>query len=230
MPILLMAALLAQAEPTFETKTLDYAGQTVKYQVSLPAGYDGTRPVPLILFLHGSGEQGTDGEKPTKVGLGPAVRLNPRGWAPYLIVYPQKPPGGNTWMAHETLILDILERTRKDYKVDEKRLYITGLSMGGYATWMLACKHPSLFAAAAPICGGGNPADAPRIKDLPLWNFHGDQDKAVPIARSDAMIEALKAAGGTPKYTVYPGVGHNSWDKAYREEKLWEWFLQHERK
>lgn len=225
----MLAALMGQAEPVFETKTIEYQGQAVKYQVSLPAGYDGSAAVPLILFLHGSGEQGTDGEKQARVGLGPAVRLNPQGWAPYLIVYPQKPPGGNNWMAHERLILDVLEKTRKDYKVDEKRLYVTGLSMGGYATWMLTCKHPTLFAAAAPICGGGNPADAPKIKALPLWNFHGDQDKAVPISRSNAMVDALKAAGGSPKYTVYPGVGHNSWDKAYREEKLWEWFLQHVR-
>jgi predicted peptidase len=102
--------------------------------------------------------------------------------------------------------------------------------MGGYATWALACKHPTMFAAAAPICGGGDPAEAAKIKDLPIWNFHGDKDTAVPIAKSNEMIEALKTAGGTPKYTVYPGVGHNSWDKAYRDEKLWDWFLQFERK
>ena len=86
-----------------------------------------------------------------------------------------------------------------------------------------------MWAAIAPICGGGNPADAPKIKDIPTWNFHGDKDNAVPIKKSEEMIEALKAAGGNPKFTIYPGVGHNSWDKAYQEEKLWEWFLQHKK-
>jgi predicted peptidase len=223
----LAALLVLQAEPKFESKSIDANGTAVKYEVSLPAGYDGSKAAPTILFLHGSGEQGDDGHKQATVGLGPAVKANPAGWAPYLVIYPQKPRGRGGWMEHEKLILDIVEKTKKEYKVDEKRLYLTGLSMGGYATWALACKYPTMFAAAAPICGGGNPAEAAKIKDLPIWNFHGDKDTAVPIAKSNEMIEAVKAAGGTPQYTVYPGVGHNSWDKAYREEKLWEWFLKH---
>lgn len=227
----MIALLLAlQAEPKFEDKTIDYKGAPVKYQVCLPAGYTPEKAMPLIVFLHGSGEQGDDGRKQSSVGIGPAIKANPAGWAPYIVLLPQKPKGRGWFGDYEDLILGQLEQTKKEYKIDAARIYLTGLSMGGFGSWQLAAKHPELWAAVAPICGGGNPADAPKIKDLPIWNFHGDKDTAVPIKKSDEMIEAVKAAGGMPKYTIYPGVGHNSWDKAYREEKLWEWFLQHSKK
>jgi predicted peptidase len=226
--ILALAALAGATGPDsgFLDKTVEYNGGAVKYVVYVPKGYTPEKPHPTILFLHGSGEQGSDGWKQVAQGLGSAIQWNVDKWD-FLVMFPQKPQGKGGWMEHEKLVLDILEKTRKEYKVDEKRLYITGLSMGGYATWALTCKYPAMFAAAAPICGAGNPADAAKIKDLPIWNFHGDKDTAVPIKKSEEMIEAVKAAGGNPKYTVYPGVGHNSWDKAYREEKLNEWFLQH---
>ena len=222
--------LMLQAEPKFEDKVIEYGGGPVKYQVCLPAGYDASKAMPLILFLHGSGEQGDDGVKQSSVGIGPAIKLNPKGWAPYITVIPQKPKGRGGWMDHEELMLGVVEKTKKEYKIDPSRQYLTGLSMGGYGSWVLAAKHPAMWAAVAPICGGGNPADAPKLKDIPLWAFHGDKDTAVPLKKSEEMIEAIKAAGGSPKLTVYPGVGHNSWDKAYRDEKLWEWFLQHSKK
>jgi predicted peptidase len=222
--------LMLQAEPKFEDKVIEYGGGPVKYQVCLPAGYDASKAMPLILFLHGSGEQGDDGVKQSSVGIGPAIKLNPKGWAPYITVIPQKPKGRGGWMDHEELMLGVVEKTKKEYKIDASRLYLTGLSMGGYGSWVLAAKHPAMWAAVAPICGGGNPADGPKLKDLPLWAFHGDKDTAVPLKKSEEMIEAIKTAGGSPKLTVYPGVGHNSWDKAYRDEKLWEWFLQHSKK
>jgi predicted peptidase len=228
MAIALLLAL--QAEPTFVDKTIDYKGAAVKYQVCVPAGYDPAKPMPLIVFLHGSGEQGDDGVKQSTVGLGPAIKANPKGWAPYLSLMSQKPRARGGWPDYEDLVLAEIEQVKKDYKVDAARLYLTGLSMGGHGSWILAARHPEMWAAVAPICGWGNPADAPKLKDLPLWNFHGDKDTAVPFKKSEEMIEALKAAGGSPKFTAYPGVGHNSWDKAYREEKLWEWFLQHAKK
>ena len=228
MIIALLVAL--QGEPKFEDKTIEHGGGPVKYQVCVPSGYDGSKAMPLILFLHGSGEQGDDGVKQSTVGIGPAIQANPKGWAPYITVIPQKPKGRGGWMEHEALMLGVVEKTKKEYKIDESRLYLTGLSMGGYGSWVLAAKHPAMWAAVAPICGGGNPADGPKLKDLPLWAFHGDKDTAVPLRKSEEMIEAIKAAGGAPKLTVYPGVGHNSWDKAYREEKLWEWFLQYSKK
>jgi predicted peptidase len=227
---MLIALLLGlQAEPKFEDKTVEYQGAPVKYQVCLPAGYDASKAMPLILFLHGSGEQGDDGAKQSSVGIGPAIKANPAAWAPFITLLPQKPKGKGWFLDYDDLILAQLEKTKKEYKIDDARIYLTGLSMGGFGTWQLAAKHPGLWAAIAPICGGGNPADAPKIKDIPTWNFHGDKDSAVPIKKSQEMIDALKAAGGQPKFTIYPGVGHNSWDKAYREEKLWDWLLQHKK-
>ena len=216
-------------ESGFADKTIDYNGAPVKYVVYVPKDYSPEKPLPAILFLHGAGEQGDDGKKQAEVGLGSAIRLAEDKWN-YIVMFPQKPKGKGGFMDHEKLILDIVEKTRKEYKVDDKRLYITGLSMGGFGTWSLIAKYPDIFAAAAPVCGGGNPADAPKIKDLAIWNFHGDKDNAVPIKKSQEMIDAIKTAGGTPKFTIYPGVGHNSWDKAYREEKLNEWFLQQVKK
>jgi predicted peptidase len=225
------AALPGSAAPEsgFLDKTIDYNGAVVKYIVYVPKGYDPEKPHPTILFLHGAGEQGDDGKKQAAQGLGNAIKLAEDKWN-FIVIFPQKPSGGGGFMRHEKLLLDIIEKTRKEYKVDDKRFYITGLSMGGYGTWALACKYPTMFAAAAPICGGGDPAEAAKIKDLPIWNFHGDKDSAVPIQKSQEMIDALKAAGGNPKFTIYEGVGHNSWDRAYREEKLYEWFLQHAKK
>jgi predicted peptidase len=229
--MLILAACLGSGpvESGFLDKTIDYNGATVKYVVYVPKDYSPEKPHPAILFLHGSGEQGDDGKKQAEVGLGSAIRMAEDKWN-YIVMFPQKPKGKGWFMDHEKLILDVIEKTKKEYKIDDKRLYITGLSMGGFGTWSLICKYPDMFAAAAPVCGGGNPADAAKIKDLPIWNFHGDKDNAVPIKRSQEMIDALKAAGGTPKFTIYPGVGHNSWDKAYRDEKLYEWFLQYSKK
>jgi len=224
-----LAALPAQETKGFLDKTIEVNGAAVKYVVYVPKGYSAEKAHPTILFLHGSGEQGDDGQNQVKVGLGPAIKADEANWN-FLVIFPQKPKGRGGWMEHEKLILDIVEKTKKEYKVDETRFYITGLSMGGYATWALTCKYPTLFAAAAPICGGGDPTQAAKIKDLPIWNFHGDKDNAVKIEKSQAMIDAIKAAGGSPKFTIYPGVGHNSWDKAYREEKLYAWFLEHSKK
>lgn len=232
MAIWTLAALALQAEGSgFVDKTIDYKGTPTKYVVYVPKEYRSGTPHPAILFLHGAGETGTDGRKQTAVGLGPAIRQAPAAWN-FIVLFPQAPPTGavrERWMAHEELVLAILEAARKEYSIDETRLYATGLSMGGFGTWRLAAKHPKLFAAIAPICGGGDPAEAARLKDVPIWAFHGDQDKAVPHTLSVQMVEAVKAAGGNPKLTIYPGVGHNSWDKAYREENLAEWFLRHRR-
>ena len=120
----------------------------------------------------------------------------------------------------------ILDQVCKDYKVDRKRIYLTGLSMGGFGTWSLATAYPERWAAMVPICGGGNPAQAAKIKDIPCWCFHGDADATVSVENSRKMIKALKDAGGDPKYTEYPGVNHNSWDRAYATAELWEWLAK----
>jgi predicted esterase len=127
------------------------------------------------------------------------------------------------------LTLEVLDQLRKEFSLDDHRLYITGLSMGGYGTWDVIARHPKLFAAAVPVCGGGDENNAPLIKDIPIWCFHGGADPTVPTERSRNMIKALKDAGGNPKYTEYPGVGHNSWDKAYSEPELPKWLFAQKR-
>jgi poly(3-hydroxybutyrate) depolymerase len=127
------------------------------------------------------------------------------------------------------LTLEALGQLRKEFKLDEKRLYVTGLSMGGYGTWDVVQRHPNLFAAAVPVCGGADEATAPRIKHLPIWCFHGGADKVVPPERSRNMVAALKKAGATPNYTEYEGVGHNSWDRAYSEPELPRWLFAQKR-
>ena len=227
----LVAPSLAAAparENGFLDKTIEHEGATVKYVVFVPKGYNPEKPHPTILFLHGAGERGDDGQVQVKVGLGAAIKKAEEKWN-YIVIFPQVPKGKN-FTDIEKLVLAMIDKTKKEYKVDEKRLYITGLSMGGMGTWFFTCKYPDMFAAAAPVCGRGNPADAAKIKDLPIWNFHGEKDNAVPIKGSQDMIDAIKAAGGNPKFTIYPGVGHNSWDNAYNNEKLEEWFIQHAKK
>src|SRR5207244_7702516 len=119
---------------------------------------------------------------------------------------------------------------QKEFSIDPKRLYITGLSMGGYGTWDLISRHPELFAAAAPICGGGDEDQAEKIAKLPIWIFHGAKDQAVPVERSRNMVTALKKAGGEPKYTEYPDVGHDSWVRAYKDPELFAWLFAQKKK
>jgi predicted peptidase len=222
-------------------------GTEARYVVFVPHDYRGDRPTPTIFFLHGAGEWGTDGEKQIEVGLGPAIRKREKTF-PFLVVFPQShkntspidPRDRNqlrdllaTWTdrdAEGQRALAILAEVAKDFRVDPDRIYLTGLSMGGFGTWSLAASHPGRWAAIAPICGGGDAATAPSIKELPCWCFHGDADEAVPVARSREMVKALWAAGGHPNYTEYPGVGHNSWVKAYDTPDLYEWFLKHKLK
>lgn len=228
------AALAAHAAVAAETGFIDKVfkdadGSEHKYVVYVPEGYTGDKPVPVILFLHGAGETGTDGKKQAAVGLGPAVRK--RKDFPFLVVFPQSEK--RTWRADSPdgrRAMAVLAEVEKAYKTDPDRVYLTGLSMGGFGSWSLAAAHPDKWAAVAPICGGGDPSTAAKIKHLPFWVFHGDADKAVKVDMSRRMVEALKAAGAAPKYDEYPGVGHNSWDKAYGNDELYKWFLSHTRR
>jgi predicted peptidase len=200
-----------------------------KYIIFVPHSYKGEKSYPLILFLHGAGETGKDGERQAKVGLGPAIKKKEKTFR-FFAVFPQSQK--RTWKADSAdgeRALAILKEVQKEYKIDDKRIYLTGLSMGGFGTWSMAAKHPDMWAAIAPICGGGNVKTAAKIKDIPCWCFHGDADKAVKADLSRKMIAALKDAGGNPRYTEYPGVGHNSWDRAYGTAELYEWFLKHKK-
>ena len=196
----------------------------LKYLLYLPEGYDASsdKKWPLILFLHGAGESGDDLSRVKKHGPAKVVANKE---LPFIIVSPQSPGRGWNPDTLDALLADVIAAN----KVDSDRVYLTGLSMGGYGTWALAAAHPERFAAIAPICGGGDPRSANRLKDLPIWVFHGAKDPTVPIAQSETMVKALKEAGADPKFTVYPEAGHDSWTVTYDNPEFYEWLLKHKR-
>jgi predicted peptidase len=229
----LLGLVLASAHGGDATKTGFLAkvykgpdGIESKYYVFVPNDYQGDKEYPVILFLHGSGSSGDDGEKQVKGGLAPAIRKMEKSF-PFIVVFPQSQK--KTWKAESEdgkRAVAILAEVQKFYKCDPKKVYLTGLSMGGSGTWSLAAAYPERWAAIAPICGGSDPKTAAKIKDIPCWCFHGDADPTVKVERSRDMIKALKDAGGTPRYDEYPGVGHNAWDQAYATPELYEWLLK----
>ena len=235
-------ALARKRETGFLDRTLSIRGVTYKYQVFVPDNWSSNQKWPIILFLHGVGERGTDGLIQTQVGIATAIR-NDRSRFPALVVMPQCLKE-HRWTdpEMEELSLSALGSASREFKGDPKRTYLTGLSMGGYGSWALAARYPNKFAAVVPICGGIlTPDDARKQPDsdripyleaakkigtkLPIWVFHGDADPDVPVSESRHMVEALKADGADVHYTEYPGVGHKSWDKAYAEPELMTWLL-----
>lgn len=185
-------------------------------------------PMPLILYLHGSSRRGRDIEKVKANGM--AALMDERNDFEFVVVSPQalsNHPWQRCWQPDDLILL--LDHLLATYHIDPKRVYLTGLSMGGYGTWATIGKHPERFAAAAPICGGGDPAWAPDMGSLPIWAFHGDADSIVPVEHSREMVTAVEAAGGNARLTEYPGVGHDSYTRTYANPKLYEWFLKHKR-
>lgn len=230
--LLIVAPAAAGQKTGFQTKTFKNAdGSESPYVVFVPHDYDGSKAYPVILFLHGSGESKGGKKMPAEVGLGPYIKAHEQAFG-YIAVIPQaesKTPVRERWCAGSPdaeRALKMLDAVLAEYKTDPRRVYLTGLSMGGYGTWSLAAAHPDKWAAIVPICGGGHPEDAAKIKDLPCWVFHGDKDPAVKVELSREMVAALKAAGGHPKYTEFPGVGHISWDRAYATPELWTWLAE----
>ena len=199
-----------------------------KYVLFVPHGYTGAKEYPLILFLHGAGERGDDGETPVKQGIGNAIKFKEGAKKfPFFVIFPQCRKSG-FWKAggpDADRALAMLNAVMKEYKIDSKRLYLTGLSMGGAGAWSLAAAHPDKWAAIAPICFGGDPSTAEKIKHIPCWCFCGDKDNPKLLDGCRTMVKALQAAGGNPRYSEYPHVGHNSWDSAYVTPELYTWFL-----
>lgn len=194
------------------------------YLVTLPDGYDAdpAQRWPLLVFLHGIGERGTDVQRVRKHGL--PRYLDDGHRLPFVIVAPQCPD--DEWWnlpAVEAYITSMVHR----YRVDPDRVYLVGLSMGGYATWALAARHPERYAAVIPICGGGETRWAPRLRDLPLWAFHGALDETVPAHLSQDMIDAIKAAGGSPRFTLYPDAHHDAWTATFNNPEIYRWLLEH---
>ncbi|HJZ53421.1 MAG TPA: prolyl oligopeptidase family serine peptidase [Gemmataceae bacterium] len=205
-------------------------GTESPYLVFVPHAYDGSKALPVILFLHGAGETKGGAKQPVEVGIGPAIKTREKTF-PFITVIPQSEK--RTWKAESDdgkRAIAIFDSVIKEYKVDPDRQYLTGLSMGGYGTWSISAAYPDRWAAIVPVCGGGNVADAEKIKDIPCWCFHGDEDAAVPVARSREMIAALEKAGGKPRYTEYKWVGHDSWDPAYATNELYPWMLKQVKK
>jgi len=197
---------------------------TIKYLLYLPADYDKSDAEwPLILFLHGAGERGDDLRQLEKHGPPKIVKQKDM---PFIIVSPQCPKD-SWWPKENEVLINLLDDIVSRYKVDESRIYLTGLSMGGYGSWSLGCDHPERFAAIAPICGGGEPFFARKLKNTPVWAFHGGKDTVVPLKKSEDMVNAIKRAGGDAKLTVYPEAGHDSWTETYNNPELYEWFLKH---
>jgi predicted peptidase len=201
----------------------------LNYLLYLPENIDANSAVkwPLILFLHGRGERGSDVEKIKAHGI-PKI-VEGRADFPFIALSPQCP--GESWWTMELEALTILlDEIINHYPVDTARIYLTGLSMGGQGTWELAMRQPDRFAAIAPICGWGEADRIDLIKHIPAWIFHGEQDELVPVQASQIMAEALQAAGGDVRLTLYPEAGHDSWTVTYNNPELYQWFLQHTRK
>ena len=197
------------------------------FLLHLPDGYqaDENKQWPLLIFLHGAGERGDDLDLVKK--WGPPKQVEENNDLPFIVVSPQCPKRGYWNIEHLNQMVDSVI---KNNRVDSKRVYLTGLSMGGYGTWALAALHPEKFAAIAPICGGGDPAAAELLLQTPIWAFHGDADNVVPLSGSVDIVEAIKAKGGTKaRLTIYEGVGHNSWSETYANPELYQWLLQHKR-
>jgi RNA polymerase sigma factor (sigma-70 family) len=202
-------------------------GRESKYVVFVPHSYDGTNEVPVILFLHGSGEAKGGQKMPVEVGIGPAIKKREKTF-PFLTIIPQAETG-SSWQAtggNARRALAMLDDVAKEYRTDAKKVYLTGVSTGGIGTWSLAVAHPDKWAAIVPVCGRGDVRQAGRIKDLPCWCFHGAADRLMPVAGSREMIEALRKAGGDPIYSEPEGVGHNVWDTAYDTDELYEWLVR----
>jgi predicted peptidase len=186
----------------------------------------------LMLFLHGLGECGNNELERVKIH-GPPSFVDSRPDFPFVVVSPQCPPPKGqmkdvpkAWKADQ--LIQLIDHVTHQLKIDRTRVYCTGLSMGGFGTWRLVADHPERFAAALPICGGGEPgAWACSLRRVPVWAFHGAKDPTVPLSKSEEMVDAVRRAGGDVKLTVYPDVEHNSWKPTYDNPQVYEWLLSH---
>lgn len=245
-----------RVETGFLDRAIEYDGARRDYQVFVPRSYDRTEAWPVVLFLHGGGQQGTDGYRPTSVGIGEAIRQNPERF-PAIVVFPQVRPE-HQWTGDEALFaLRTLDAVEREFTTDSDRIYLTGLSRGGRGSYYLAYRYPSRFAAILVVAGRVGPAGptrangapwlenspvvpegdgetfaalAERITEVPLWIFHGDEDPLIPVGDSRRLFAELEDRGSLARYTELAGVGHNddAWNAAYQSAEVLEWlFNQH---
>jgi predicted peptidase len=246
MSIIVSAALRTASaadswQQAYKFKTYkDADGHTLPYRLLSPKKIEPGKTYPLVLFLHGAGERGTDNAQQLVHGVAAFAKPENQGEYPCFVVAPQC-PADRCWVevnwnqpSHEMpekaseplkLALDLVEKMTAELPVDKGRLYVTGLSMGGFGTWDAIQRRPKLFAAAIPICGGGDTAQAAKLKEVPIWAFHGDKDPVVPVRRTIDMIEAVAKAGGLAKMTIYSGIGHDSWTATYANPDVLAWLF-----
>jgi predicted peptidase len=239
------------ADEGFQTKSIQYSGGEYKdekfeYRLLAPEELAADKQYPLVVFLHGAGERGTDNSLQLQYLPKSMATPDMRKKYPCFFLAPQCRAGKlwvdvpwgdkkSTPMAKKPTdqlktVMQMLELTMKQNPIDARRVYVTGLSMGGYGAWELAARQPKMFAALAPVCGGGDEQQANKLM-LPIWAFHGDKDGAVPVQRSQQMVEAIREAGNkSVKYSELPGVGHNSWNNAYAADSgLLDWIFEQKR-
>ena len=240
------AASVSLAAGDFEPRLFESAdGQSLPYQIHVPARMEPGKRYPLVMFFHGAGQRGSDNQQQLQFGVGEVLAWSRRHDEPAIIVAPQVPIGqqwvDTPWGADSHSMpaqpsasmrqaIALMDEVRASLPVDEQRIYVTGLSMGGFGTWDIVQRMPDTFAAAVPVCGGGDAALAGRIKDVPVWVFHGDQDWVVKTKRSRDMVAALKKAGGKPRYTEYKGIAHDAWTPAYANQEMLQWMFEQRKK
>ncbi|UII76566.1 dienelactone hydrolase family protein [Flagellimonas sp. HMM57] len=242
--------ITAQNSSDYQKMIFEKDGDSLPYRMLLPKDYDASKKYPLIVLLHGSGERGNDNESQLIHGSGLFQKEEVRNAYPAIVVFPQC-AANSSWSKVDVkgempnrefvfyedseptkdllLLEDLLEDLKKRYKLDERRFYVGGLSMGGMGTFELVKRNPKMFAAAFPICGGANPKISKKLTKLDWWVFHGDADEVVPEKYSAEMVKAMKDNDINVTYKVYPGVGHNSWDNAFAEPELLSWLFSKSR-
>ncbi len=196
----------------------------MKYNIFFPKNYSKGQPGgwPLIVFLHGASERGNDINK--LLNHGPHKFVEKKN-LPFVILSPQC-AHGEYWETDKVMYL--LDLAIEKHSIDPKKIYLTGLSMGGFGTWQVASHYPERFAAIAPICGGGSRYMAFKLRNMPVWVFHGAKDTIIPVSKSEEMVYLLQKEGNNPEFTIYPDAAHDSWTATYKSPKLYEWFLEHE--
>ena len=217
------------------------SNQSVLYRLFVPKAYDRTKQYPLVLWLHGANGRGSDNVK----NISGANTIGSHFWTkdanqrqyPCFVVAPQC-PDTTLWVSNDGIdsppdeldaVVGMIENLCRTYSIDTTRIYVAGQSMGGVAVWEVIARYPEKFAAALPLCGIGNTDNAKLLINTPVWAFHGTKDDVVPVAHAQAMIGAIKFAGGTPKYSEYKGVGHDVWNVAFKERELLKWVFSQRR-
>ena len=244
-------ATAAETETGFLERTVESGGATHRYKVYVPPGFDAKKSWPVILFLHGAGESGTDNVQQTELGLGSVLRIDPARY-PAVVVFPQAPRGEVWFGAQARVATAALDRAMAEFHGDKDRVSLVGLSLGAYGVWVMAAEEPQRYAAIVAVAGGIVPpervrarlstlppalsaedpyaATAARVKHVPAWLFHGAEDQTVPVSGSRLMVEALKKAGAAPRYTEYADGRHNIWTRAFAEPGLAEWLMARRRR